>query len=488
MPRHEQDAPWARILRVPRTEISLLAGAALIAASLIGGCPPQVLIYGNPDLSTDGTADDDDQSGMVSPGGATGPTDPNDTGGTQGEPGPAGPTGPAGPDGPQGPEGPAGPPGPAGPQGPQGEPGKTYAIGAGLRLNGLTIQIDNTYFDQRVSANAWLLGGNTGLDSSTDFLGTADDTVLTLGVGGAAALRLEPTAGAANLVGGFPGNAAAADVVGATIAGGGALNAVNRAAASYASVGGGYNNDAQSAGGTIGGGASNTVQSEAATVSGGLENSATGDYATVPGGAQNEAAGDFSFAAGRKANAAHRGCFVWGDSTFDKIASTADNQFIVRASGGVWLGAHSNPTIPDVAYLATSTGAYLSKDGVWTNAGAGNVRLESSPADPRAIVEAIARLAIYFWSSLDEEDATQHLSPSAADFHAAFGVGVAGEGIATIDADGVALAGIQGLYQLLQEKDAVLAAQQQRIAALEERLARLESLLSERSAPAGASK
>jgi len=55
----------------------------------------------------------------------------------------------------------------------------------------------------------------------------------------------------------------------------------------------------------------------------------------------------------------------------------------------------------------------------------------------------------------------------AQDFHAVFGVGEDDRHISTIDADGVALAAIQGLYQLMQEKDAQIAALEARIAVLE---------------------
>ena len=41
----------------------------------------------------------------------------------------------------------------------------------------------------------------------------------------------------------------------------------------------------------------------------------------------------------------------------------------------------------------------------------------------------------------------------AQDFHTAFGLGDSDKSIATIDADGVALAAIQGLYELVKEKD-----------------------------------
>jgi len=42
-----------------------------------------------------------------------------------------------------------------------------------------------------------------------------------------------------------------------------------------------------------------------------------------------------SFAAGHGARADHRGAFVWADSTGDSLASTADDEFRVRATGGV---------------------------------------------------------------------------------------------------------------------------------------------------------
>ena len=59
----------------------------------------------------------------------------------------------------------------------------------------------------------------------------------------------------------------------------------------------------------------------------------------------------------------------------------------------------------------------------------------------------------------------------AQDFKAAFHVGEDDKHITTIDADGVALSAIQGLYRILKEKDA-------RILELEARLARIEERLS----------
>lgn len=108
-------------------------------------------------------------------------------------------------------------------------------------------------------------------------------------------------------------------------------------------VGGGKNNSVAAWFGTIGGGSGNTVFNpyldraggNYATVGGGSGNRTSGEGATIPGGVSNTAAGDYSFAAGRRAKANHKGSFVWGDSTDADVVSTANNQFVVRATGGV---------------------------------------------------------------------------------------------------------------------------------------------------------
>jgi septal ring factor EnvC (AmiA/AmiB activator) len=78
----------------------------------------------------------------------------------------------------------------------------------------------------------------------------------------------------------------------------------------------------------------------------------------------------------------------------------------------------------------------------------------------------------------------------AQDFYAGFSLGNDDRHIMTVDAEGVALAAIQGLHAMLEErmseKDAKIEAQQQAIAEqqrevdeLRERLSRVESLRSE---------
>jgi len=104
-------------------------------------------------------------------------------------------------------------------------------------------------------------------------------------------------------------------------------------------IGGGEVNSISNAGpyATIGGGYGNLVRGNSATVGGGGFNSAAGLNATVPGGAFSDALGDYSFASGRRAKAQHPGAFVWADSTDADFLSASNNQFSVRAGGGVRL-------------------------------------------------------------------------------------------------------------------------------------------------------
>jgi hypothetical protein len=61
----------------------------------------------------------------------------------------------------------------------------------------------------------------------------------------------------------------------------------------------------------------------------------------------------------------------------------------------------------------------------------------------------------------------------AQDFRAAFGLGESDRTITTVDADGVALAAIQGLNLKLEEKDAEIQALKKSVAELKELVGQL---------------
>ncbi|HWO58408.1 MAG TPA: hypothetical protein VNN55_12700, partial [bacterium] len=152
-------------------------------------------------------------------------------------------------------------------------------------------------------------------------------------------------------VGGGDRNAAAG--TGATVCGGilnytNANGAVvvggdtNSAQGTFAVVGGGILNDAPGHESVVEGGRDNLASGNLSTVGGGGFNEASGVAATVPGGEANAARGDFSFAAGSYARANHFASFVWSDrSSPDTVHTTAANQFLIRAAGGVGIGTTS---------------------------------------------------------------------------------------------------------------------------------------------------
>jgi len=128
----------------------------------------------------------------------------------------------------------------------------------------------------------------------------------------------------------------------ATVGGG----ANNTASGAQSVASGGYVNSATGDESVVGGGYDNTAGGEGATVSGGSINMASGPGATVPGGFENIASGENSFAAGNNAQATNNGSFVWSDDTgsvINTFGSTANNQFLIRASGGVGIGTAQTP-------------------------------------------------------------------------------------------------------------------------------------------------
>jgi len=114
--------------------------------------------------------------------------------------------------------------------------------------------------------------------------------------------------------------------------GGGSANLTT---GTISTIAGGHMNTANGEGTSVGGGSNNTADGPYGTIGGGQNNSTLGAFATVPGGDFNAGNGDYSFAAGHRAKSEHAGSFVWADHTDVDFSSTGDDQFLVRASGGV---------------------------------------------------------------------------------------------------------------------------------------------------------
>jgi trimeric autotransporter adhesin len=418
------------------------------------------------------------------------------------------------------------------------------------------------------SSNLWKTGGNAGTVPGVNFIGTTDNQPFDVRVNNVRAMRygLNTDAGGnytnvPNVIGGSSANTVPTDVVGAFIGGGGGnksldgssignkvtanLGAVcgghdNIASGIESFVGGGVSNSAYGGPGGIafvGGGLFNTANGNGATIGGGAYNTAAGIGATVPGGQFNDATGNNSFASGWHAKAISSGTFIWADASGSDFTSTAANQFLIRATGGVGIGTAAPQTPLHVAGASGITLGVSATSGGYTalridlssvsngyaelqaikqsGASYGNLILEtvggsvgigkSNPASTldvngtitcislnqtsdrdtkenftgassREVLAKVLALPLSSWN-FKNDPATRHIGPMAQDFYRAFNVGTDDKHIATVDEGGVALAAIQGLNQKLEEEHADSQAKDARIAALEAELLRLQQMM-----------
>ncbi len=277
----------------------------------------------------------------------------------------------------------------------------------------------------------------------------------------------------------------------------------------------------------IAGGGENEVNYDAifSTIGGGQENEVGDAYATVPGGQGNSADGYASFAAGYYASANNDGTFVWADAE-GNFGSTADNQFLIQADGGVGIGTNApaaqlhvssngGGNSPQLRLDQMAGGGYsrlrmtlvptgatwdIAEGGsgsvlnffaspkpgaagtnILTLLPSGNATLLGTLAqgsdrahkenlqaiDPQAVLDKIAAMPITKWNYLTEHG-VEHLGPMAQDFYAAFQLGADDRHITTVDEGGVALAAIQGLNEKLKAETAENAELKARIEKLEQ--------------------
>ena len=245
-------------------------------------------------------------------------------------------------------------------------------------------------------------------------------------------------------------------------------------------IGGGWQNTTSGSFSAITGGVTNTIEITGtyASIGGGQGNTVSGLGATIPGGVNNAATGDYSFAAGKNAKANHDGSFVWSDSRFDEdFESLRDYQFRVQAAGGAQFQDGDGNWIDFLwgDMIRTSSGASLSPGGTWTNASDVNLKQNFEPVDSQAILDQLAKMPNQSWNYKAESAEVRHVGPTAQDFYAAFGLGGSNTSISTVDADGISLAAIQGLYEITQDQATTIETLQAENANLESRIAALET-------------
>jgi hypothetical protein len=101
------------------------------------------------------------------------------------------------------------------------------------------------------------------------------------------------------------------------------------------------------------------------------------------------------------------------------------------------------------------------------------------PVDGEALLARILQLPVSTWNYRADDDTIRHMGPTAQDFYRLFGLGPDDEHIAPLDANGVALAGLQELGHLVREQEAQIQALEQENQELARRLADLEAVVQE---------
>ncbi len=318
--------------------------------------------------------------------------------------------------------------------------------------------------DDAGPANAFVQGGNAF--GAPGVLGTTDAQPLTVKSGGTDirlvnqrgdGLRVSLAATSPNTINGNANNTVTAGRGGQTIGGGGDDVEYNKVTDDDGTVSGGFANTA----------------GYSAVVAGGGRNSATGNYSTVAGGISNKASGEYSFAAGSVAEADLPGTFVWADSslgfpfkaTLNWVQPTYGKRtFNVRATGGVMFATSVNfPSGTPATYC------YMGNSGAgWICSSDRNVKERIEPITPSRVLAGVLAMPVSTWSIIGSK--VRQMGPMAQDFYRAFGLGDTDKAINSIDVGGVAFAAIQGLNQVVQKKDAEIAALKKRLVAIEKRL------------------
>jgi trimeric autotransporter adhesin len=350
--------------------------------------------------------------------------------------------------------------------------------------------------------NAFVQGGNAF--GAPGVLGTNDTQPLTVKSGGTDiklvnqlgdGLRVSFVTVSPNTINGSVNNTVSAGVTGGTIGGGGSttLSLRNQVTSGGGTVSGGFANTAGEAavvsgGGlntatgrysTIAGGDSNTATGSNSVVAGGFNNTASGDYSIVLGGSGNTASGSSGFAAGFRAVADLSDTFVWADgSTSVPFKVTTNwqqptfgaNTFNVRAAGGVMFATSVN------AAGAPVTSCFMGRNGTgWICSSDRNVKERIEPITPSRVLKGVLAMPVSTWSIIGSK--VRQMGPMAQDFYRAFGLGDTDKAINSIDVGGVAFAAIQGLHQLLKDKDAKIAALEKSNAATQRDVALMKKRL-----------
>lgn len=154
-------------------------------------------------------------------------------------------------------------------------------------------------------------------------------------------------------------------------------------------------------------------------------------------------------------------------------AGAPANSIRIDQNGRVGLGTATPSALLQVAGDAVV-------DGDFAAGSSRKMKHAFAPVEPRAILARLLDLPITEWSYRADSAAVRHMGPVAEEFSAAFALGRDDRHVSPVDLSGVAFAAIQGLHQVLRERDGEIQELRDSRDQLAARLAVLERLVTAR--------
>lgn len=173
------------------------------------------------------------------------------------------------------------------------------------------------------------------------------------------------------------------------------------------------------------------------------------------------------------------------------FTSRAENSFNVRATGGVKFVTGYTPKGRELGVVLSSGSS------AWSVLSDRDSKEDIQPVDTKRVLQTLVHnVPISTWSY--EGDSVRHMGPMAQDFFDAFQLGGSRRHISSVDADGVAMAALQGLHTVhkeaqerveglradaeelakeVEQNERMLAMQERQIAEAESALALMMSML-----------
>jgi hypothetical protein len=201
---------------------------------------------------------------------------------------------------------------------------------------------------------------------------------------------------------------------------------------------------------------------------------------------------DHTMALGKFAsNNGFSGTFIWSDgsatASADTFRNTANNEFAVRATGGVRFRTN----------FAGTTGCNLpAGSGVFNCTSSRTTKENFLNISGEDVLTKLRNVPVSSWNYISEGKQVRHIGPMAEDFFLAFNLGTGSTSIGVQDLGGVNLAATKALDErtielqqktaALEQKTAEVEQLRNRVNVLEERLANIEKVIQKSQSVEGA--